>query len=206
MGTTSHPGVDVSFFQSSSDQLCDLLLRGKLNLVLMSLPVEFPAPLQSTKLYSEPYVMACPRSHRFAEKEIVSGTDLGGEVYLPQPCTQLDPVLRDLCLGQGVKLLKPNEEDGEDWVVTMVAAGFGVSLIPAFTATCSEVVYLPFGPPPLARDISLVTVAGRRWSPVVSAFANLVRRHQWSSCHVTDVPPPEGHREALQIETSRAIA
>jgi LysR family hydrogen peroxide-inducible transcriptional activator len=177
---SSHPGVDVSFCQSNTERLCDLLLKGKLHLALLSLPDELPSSLQAMKLYSEPYVMACSPDHRFTEQEIVSGTDLTGEVYISQPDTRLDPVMRDPCLRQGIKLLKSNDEEGEDWVVTMVAAGFGVSLVPAYTASHPEVIYLPFAPPLLSRDISLVTVAGRRWSPVTAAFVNLVRRHQWA--------------------------
>lgn len=186
-----HPGVNISIHPSNPDQLCDLLLRGKLNLALMSLPEELPAPFQSKRLYSEPYVMACSTGHRFAGLEIVSGTDLDGQVYIPQPYTKFDPVLRDPYLSQGIKILAPNQEEGEDWVLTMIAAGFGVSLVPAFTPNYPDVVYRPFGYPMVARDVSLVTVAGRRWPPVIAAFANLIRRCQWPSVHVPDTALPK---------------
>jgi DNA-binding transcriptional LysR family regulator len=200
-----HPGVDVSIHQSSPDQLCELLVRGKLNLALMSLPDELPAPLQSTRLYSEPYIMACSTGHRFAGQEIVSGTDLDGQGYISQPYTKFDPVLRDPCLCQRVKILDSNQDEGEDWVLTMVAAGYGVSLVPAFTPSYPDVVYRPFGPPMVARDISLVTVAGRRWSPVIAAFANLIRRYQWSSVRIPDITfPRSAQRPSETISIERA--
>ena len=139
--------------------------------------------------YYANHVMACSTGHRFSGLEIVSGTDLDGQVYIPQPYAKFDPVLCDPYLRQGIKILNSNQEEGEDWVLAMIAAGFGVSLVPAFTPNYPGVAYRPFGYPMVARDVSLVTVAGRRWPPVIAAFANLIRRHQWS-------PARRGHCSA----------
>src|SRR5262249_14650581 len=50
----------------------------------------------------------------------------------------------------------------EDWVQTMVASRLGITVMPEFTRTDVATVARPIVDPDLFRELSLVTVAGRR--------------------------------------------
>src|SRR6185437_4797619 len=45
-----NPGIEVALLESVPDALCDLLLKGELDLALMARPDGFPAPLRAAKL------------------------------------------------------------------------------------------------------------------------------------------------------------
>jgi LysR family hydrogen peroxide-inducible transcriptional activator len=53
----------------------------------------------------------------------------------------------------------------------MVAAGFGICFIPEFSPTIPSVLTRVVADPEVVRQASLVSIAGRRFSPAVAAFA-----------------------------------
>jgi DNA-binding transcriptional LysR family regulator len=67
----------------------------------------------------------------------------------------------------------------EDWILTMVAAGMGICFLPEFSNTIPGVISRHVVDPSVAREVALVTVAGRRWSSPLSAFARAVRQYRW---------------------------
>jgi len=62
----------------------------------------------------------------------------------------------------------------------MVAAGFGVCFLPEYSPTIPGVRTQPVSDPEVVREVSLVSMSGRRFSPAVRAFIAAVRAHGWS--------------------------
>ena len=62
----------------------------------------------------------------------------------------------------------------------MVAAGFGVCFLPEFSPTIPGVRRQPVTDPAVTREVSLVSLSGRRFSPVVMTFVRAIRSHDWS--------------------------
>lgn len=174
-------GIAITMLEAVPNQLCDLLMKGKIDLALMSRPDSFPAPLQASKLYSERFVIACSADHRFATKSGVSLAELDGEFYLSRINCEYNDVFDKTCREQGVNLVKSYRSEREDWILTMVAAGMGVCFLPEYTAAFPGVIGCPVVSPSIERDVCLVTVAGRRWSSPVAAFVRAVRRYPWPS-------------------------
>jgi DNA-binding transcriptional LysR family regulator len=180
-----NPGIEVTLLEGMPDELCDLLAKGELDVAWMARPDGFSAPLRASKLYSERFVIACSAGHRFAMQSEIRMTDLDGEFYLSRINCEFYHVLDDLCRTHGAKLVKSYQSEREDWILTMVAAGMGVCFLPEYTATFPGVVSCPVVSPAVARDVCLVSVAGRRWSPPVEAFVHAIRRHSWSKWNET---------------------
>jgi LysR family transcriptional regulator, hydrogen peroxide-inducible genes activator len=170
-----NPSVEVTLLDDVPDRLCDLLLKGEVDLALMARPSGFPAPLRADQLYSERYVVACSAGHRFAGKNNVHMAELDGEFYFSRINCEFQDVLGGMCRAQGVNLVKSYRSEREDWILTMVAAGLGVCFLPEFTAAFPGVIGCPVVSPFVERNVSLVSVAGRRRSPPVEAFAHAVR-------------------------------
>jgi len=175
-----NPGIEVTLLEGMPDELCDLLATGELDVALMARPDGFSAPLRASKLYSERFVIACSAGHRFAMESEIRLTDLDGEFYLSRINCEFYHVLDDLYRRHGAKLVKSYQSEREDWILTMVAAGMGVCFLPEYTATFPGVVTCPVVPPAVARDVCLVSVAGRRWSPPVAAFVHAISRYSWN--------------------------
>jgi DNA-binding transcriptional LysR family regulator len=175
------PGVEITMLEAMPDELCELLLKGKMDVALMARPDSFPAPLRALKLYSERFVIACSTDHPFASKEEVSIAELDEEFCLLRNNCEFCCVLDETCHKQDVNLIKSHRSEREDWILAMVAAGMGICFLPEYTTVYPGVVSRPVVSPSIERDVCLITVAGRRWSSPVAAFVQAIRRYSWTS-------------------------
>lgn len=183
-----NPGVDLTLVEQTPAQLSELLTKGDIDAALMASPEAFPDPLQAQPLYAERFVVACSAGHRFARKNALRIADLDGESYLQRINCEYKDHLRDVCASHGANIVRSYRSEREDWILTMVAAGMGVCFLPEYSNTVPGVISRPVVDPPIQRDISLVTVAGRRWSSPLSAFVRAIRGYCW----------PEVQQHALQ--------
>ena len=70
--------------------------------------------------------------------------------------------------------------DREDWTQALVLAGLGCSIMPEHLPTLPGIATRVLVEPEVSRTISLVSVAGRRYSPAAEAFVRLARRFDWA--------------------------
>jgi DNA-binding transcriptional LysR family regulator len=126
----------------------------------------------------EPWVAALPTSHRFARQRRVSLRSLAGEAFISFP-RELAPGLYDqvisLCQRAGFSPRIVQEAQMQT-VVSLVAAGIGVALVPATLQNLSRkgLVYKPVSGAPSKLELA---VAWRRddLSPLLAAFLGVVR-------------------------------
>jgi LysR family hydrogen peroxide-inducible transcriptional activator len=176
---SDNPGIEVTLLERVPQQLCDLLVKGELDVALMARPDGFAPPLQAIELYSERFIIACSAGHRFAAQSNIAVRDLDGEFYLSRINCEFQDVLGDICDQQRVNLIESYRSERDDWILNMVAAGLGICFLPEFTATFPGIVGCPVILPAVARKVCLVTVAGRRASAPVRALIGAVRRYPW---------------------------
>ena len=62
----------------------------------------------------------------------------------------------------------------------MVAGGLGICFIPEYSAVIPGLQLRPVAEPEVSREVCLVTVAGRRFSPAVLTFVNAVKSFGWA--------------------------
>jgi LysR family transcriptional regulator, hydrogen peroxide-inducible genes activator len=60
-----------------------------------------------------------------------------------------------------------------------VAAGFGVTFLPEFSAVTPGIMSRPLIKPEVIREISLVSIEGRGWSPAVETCARAIQTYPW---------------------------
>ncbi len=174
-----NPGVQITLVEAVPERLCDLLMKGELDVALLAKPDGFAAPFQPQPLYQERYVIACSARHPFARKDVVRVADLDGQPYLARINCEYFDALRDVCRANGSHMIGSFRSEREDWILTMAAAGMGVCFLPEFSNTIPGVISRHVVDPEVAREVSLVTVAGRRWSSPVAAFVHAVKQYRW---------------------------
>lgn len=145
----------------------------------MARPDGFQPPLRAQKLYSERFVIACSAGHSFARQETVRVAELDGQSYLSRINCEFRDVLRETCIRNGAKLVGCFRSERENWILTMAAAGLRVCFLPEYSATMPGVIARLVIEPMVEREVCLVTVARRRWSPPVAAFVHAIQRHDW---------------------------
>jgi LysR family transcriptional regulator, hydrogen peroxide-inducible genes activator len=102
--------------------------------------------------------------------------DVADETYLARINCEYNDRINEYCRGRGFGLPVGFRSEREDW---MIAAGLGICFLPEFSATIPGVMIRPVVDPEIVRDVSLVSVAGRRFSPAVASFARSACSYRW---------------------------
>jgi LysR family hydrogen peroxide-inducible transcriptional activator len=140
--TEKHPGLAVVVQEDTTARLLKLALAYEIDFALASQPIHEPR-LEVRELFTEELLLALPPSHPLTRKRTVNPADLEGE--------RLIVMKEGHCLGDQVlgfcdrRDLRPQisfRSAQLETVQALVAAGLGISLIPAM-ATRSEREDLP---------------------------------------------------------------
>lgn len=194
------PGVEVTLTEAVPARLAELLLSGEVDVAVMAEPGGFDERLRAEPLYEERFVVACPYGHRFERRNAVPMQAMDGEIYLSRINCEYRDVLAERCREAGARLCRSYRSEREDWIQTMVAAGMGVCFLPEYSVVVPGLVLRPVVEPEVTRRVSLVTVAGRRWSPPLAGFVAAIRRYRWPSSGDGEArPAAAGRREAAPV-------
>ena len=154
------------------------LVDGTLDLGLLRPPVH-ERDLDVEVLRSEPLIAVLPESHRLAAADAVPLDELASEPFVTYPShfrSVLHDAVEDACAAHGFKPLTAHEVSETATLVSFVAAGLGVSLVPASVGnmTVRGAIYRP-----LADDATRVELAVAWRSdddrPVLSRALDVIR-------------------------------
>lgn len=176
---TRHPGIRLSLIERTPSQLSELLLQGKLDVAIMAQPGGFDERLRACLLYPERFVVGFAPGHRFEANDNVAFADVDGEKYLIRVNCEFFEQLKAARIGSGSELTYAYQSEREDWIQVMALAGLGICFMPAYSPMVPGLVTRPIVDPEITRQVSLVTVAGRPFSPVVASFVKAVKSHSW---------------------------
>jgi DNA-binding transcriptional LysR family regulator len=156
------------------------LLDGTLDLGLLRPPVG-DRDLNTEVVRSEPLVAVLPASHPLAGEEAVRVEALAGEPFVTYPShfrSVVHDAVEDACAAHGFEPVAAHEVAETATLVSFVAAGLGVSLVPASVQnmTVRGAVYRP-----LVEDATRVelAVAWRRKDerPILTRALDVIREH-----------------------------
>jgi DNA-binding transcriptional LysR family regulator len=155
------------------------LIDGTLDLGLLRPPVH-ERDLSTEILHTEPLVAVLPQSHPLAHADTVPIEQLKHESFVTYPShfrSVLHSAVEDACAAHGFKPRAAHEVAETATLVSFVAAGLGVSLVPASVRnmTVRGAVYRP-----LAQDTTQVQLAAA-WRtddqrPVLTRALDVIRR------------------------------
>ncbi|MCC7276650.1 MAG: LysR family transcriptional regulator [Alphaproteobacteria bacterium] len=175
----ANPGIEVSLREDGVERLLESLIEGTRDIVILASPEPLGERVRVEPLYRERFVVAFPAGHRFHSQDVVPVRDMNGEQYLSRINCEYYDYLRDLCRSNNARMHDAYLSEREDWIQSMVLAGMGVCFLPEFAQVVPGLLTRPLVEPDVVREISLATVAGRRFSPAVAGFVAAIRRHRW---------------------------
>ncbi len=173
-----HPGVELSLVESVPPRLTELLLEGKLDIALLAQPGAFDPRLMAEPIYRERFGLAFAAGHPFEQRNTLHVSDVRGETYLSRINCEFRDQLAELCGSYGVNINRGFRSEREDWIMAMVAAGMGICFLPEYSATHPGIRHR-LVEPEVEREVSLVSVRGRAFSPVIVSFMDAVRSYDW---------------------------
>ena len=155
------PRLELLLVEEKSDVLLQRLREGKLDAALLALPLH-DDQLHAELLFEEPFVFAAPHQHPLAAEKALSMSQLSNETLLlleDGHCLR-DQAL-DVCRLAGAQEKSGFRATSLETLRQMVAAGVGVTLLPALSvhetiAQSPNIRLVPFHAPAPSRQIALV--------------------------------------------------
>jgi len=174
------PSLELDLHEAAGKTLVGELMKGELDVAFVGLP-DYPERLNATRLYRERYMIAFPKGHRFESMSSVPLSALNDEDYLNRAHCEFMDYIQAMGLDDPFRVNVRYTSEREDWVQALVLSGMGCSIMPEYLPAVSGIATRALVEPEVTRAISLVTVAGRRYSPTVSAFLRLARHYDWDA-------------------------
>ena len=171
--------VELMLVEAPLRRLNDLLLGSNLDAAMVAYVGYSDKRFRYCQLYRERIVVVAPKGHRFEQFEAIRLRDLRDEKLLFRTNCDMGDFLLESCRKQGFEPQIIYRSGREDWVQTMAASGFGITIMPEFTHTDATTIARPLVDPDFVRQLSLVTVAGRCHEPAVTTLIRAIRAHPW---------------------------
>ena len=155
------PELELLLVEEKSDALLQRLREGKLDAILLALPLH-DDQLHAEPLSEERFVFAAPTQHPLAGNDVLSMAQLSDEtLLLLEDGHCLREQALDVCRLSGAQEKSGFRATSLETLRQMVAAGVGVTLLPALSvhepiAQSPNIRLVPFRDPPPSRQIALV--------------------------------------------------
>jgi len=193
------PGLQVELVEEEPRALSDLLLDGTVNAAICGDELgELPVRIDHWNLFEERFLVLMPRKSPLAESSILQTDVLAKATWLERVGYEgANPLSRDL-FPPGVEPHIGHRSRRLAHLQHMVAAGLGLMLWPEHAPHLPHLVTRPIANDPLRRNVQLLAVAGRRYSPALDALVKIARVHDWRGNF-----PAEGSAEAAELPDPR---
>jgi len=175
-----YEGLELRLCDASAADLRKRLLVGDLEVVIYALPGEEADERTHVQpLFSEQMVIAVNRQHRLANEVGFPVKELNGEHYIHRMNCEFAGYADHILQEKGVTCAPTFWSERDEWTLAMVAAGLGFAFMPANSVNHPDVVGIPVIEPEFWRQVNLVTVRGRPYSPGVGALVREAMRKKW---------------------------
>jgi DNA-binding transcriptional LysR family regulator len=175
-----HPGVELTLLDAAGSVLQERMIAGELDAAIYALPEGIDERLQPRTLFTERFMIIVAPGHEFEMRNSVRAADLDGQSYLARAGCEYGPFMSRVLETRGVKIARIYRSERDDWVQSMVLAGFGYGFFPEYSVGLPGLVVRPLVEPAIERDVNLVTVRGRPHTPALAAFVKEVAAHRFA--------------------------
>jgi DNA-binding transcriptional LysR family regulator len=196
------PGLQVELVEEEPTALSDLLLDGTVNAAICDELGDLPVRIDRWNLFEERLLVLMPRGSPLAESPTLTPDVLAKATWLEHAGHEGPNPLWEGLFPLGGEPHVAHRGRGLAHLQHMVSAGLGLMLWPEHAPHLPDLVTRPIANDPLRRNIQLLAVAGRRYSPALEALVKISRVHDWrSGFPVADGPPAmAGPRDAGGFE------
>ncbi|MGH8032237.1 MAG: LysR substrate-binding domain-containing protein [Luteimonas sp.] len=174
------PELELLLVEEKSDVLLERLRDGRLDAVLLTLPVH-DNQLHVERLFEEPFLLAVPASHPLAGRDSLSMRELGGQrLLLLEDGHCLREQALDVCHLSGASEKSAFRATSLETLRQMVAANVGVTLLPTLAtkppvARSDDIRLLGFRDAAPSREIAMVWRRSSAMSAFLQQFAEVLR-------------------------------
>jgi DNA-binding transcriptional LysR family regulator len=188
------PNLKVDLVEDGADRLVVGLLSGEVGAVLAGDGGALSERIERWPLFEERYVVLMAKQHPLAREAALPLARLADAVWLDRPGCDGLRRLKEAFLARGLQLRVQHRAYRNMDLQEMAAAGLGAMLAPQRVPRLPSLASRRILGDPLRRWTELLTVAGRRPSPALDAFIDILHRWDWNGGAETDRNRPEVSR------------
>lgn len=173
----SYPDLAIEVFDGLCDQLLQLLTERKLDAILTIIEGD-AAKFVTRVLFEEPYVLAVPGRHRFAQRQSLYLAELHDEPFIVRTGCDRFQEASEALASRGIKVRVVYRTDQDDRAFALVAAGIGVAFTPAHfdVPGVKQVLVTDLG---ITRTIGLMSLPARD-NDYLQDFVRFADSHPWT--------------------------
>lgn len=173
------PGLHVELREEPPRRLIELLLEGEANVALVGDLEDVPERIDDWTLFEERYVAVVASSHELACLPVIGMEALRAATILNRFNCDVASKFHRICFPDA--LPQYNHRSSRDLHLQhLAAAGLGIVLTPEHMPRLPSLKAVPIEGDPVWREVRLLAVQGRRYSPALDAFVKVSRLHDWS--------------------------
>ena len=177
---SARPDIKLDLIDGTAQSIEEQLIGSKAEAAIYCRPDRAPDPrLNYLALFREQMMIVLPADHRLASRETIEIADLAGERYVQRAFCEFNDMVDRVFEDRGVDCETVYRSDRDDWVLAMIASGFGFGFFPKYSIVNAAVVARPLVNPEFWREVSLTTVKGRPYSRAIGALVHEAMRSAW---------------------------
>lgn len=172
--------IELIIREARAGSIIDLLLADDIDIGIAAWP-DYPDAIERFPCYVERYAVAVPRGHALEHHETIALASLSGEQYLQRLNCEFDDHFAKQVGEWPLDLLTRFSSEREDWIQSLITSGEGIAIVPEFMDVGDDIAVRPMVDPVVVREVSLLTVRGRRRGRAADAFIRLAKAYDWIS-------------------------
>jgi DNA-binding transcriptional LysR family regulator len=173
--TAHYPQVRLDMRFMDSEIACAAVLRGEVELAVITLPPQVEAPLEALPLWPDPLTVAAARLHPLATLNSIEPRQLGDyPAILPSAATFTRRIVDDRLARMGVKPPVAFATNYLETIKMMVVVGLGWSVLPR-TLLDEELVELRIAGLTMERTLGVVRHTGHTLSNAAEALLSTLQ-------------------------------
>jgi LysR family hydrogen peroxide-inducible transcriptional activator len=172
------PKLKLFLVEDKTEILLQKLRSGQIDAALLALPIESDG-LESVELFTDPFYLAVPPRHQFAEKKTISMDEIAGErLLLLEEGHCLRAQALEVCSMMGASEQQDFRATSLETLRQMVASGLGLTLMPEIALRDNDTIKaVPFKTPAPTRTIGLFWRSSSARIECLSKIVGICRKH-----------------------------
>ncbi|WP_017316214.1 LysR family transcriptional regulator [Mastigocladopsis repens] len=172
-----YPNVVIELLDGNQLELHQRLEEGEVDLLMAELDGT-ESPENSLVLFRQRVSLAVANSHSFAQRKSIRLCELNGQPYIDRIHCRLQPKTKQICESFGINRQIVYRAESDDWVISLVAAGLGVTIMSEWH-NLPGITFVPISDWTFERAIGLVWRV-RSERELINCFCSFATSHDWN--------------------------
>jgi DNA-binding transcriptional LysR family regulator len=173
------PGIQVEIIEEPVHRLLGLLFDGDISAAIAADATGLPERIDHWDLFEDQFLVLAAKDSPLADTDEVPMSALAKVTWLERSGCDLTRKFWDMVFADGQSPKISHRSKHENHLQNMVEAGLGIMVASAHTPRLPSLAARPITEDPMRWIVSLLVIAGRRYTPALDAFIKIARLRDW---------------------------